>query len=117
MGQVLHRSATTTEVVRRAIQHSEREPEGAGQAPRRQPEDDRQVAQAVVDSRSANRTQGAQVHDADNRGGGGGRGVPTPHAAAARRLPLRATGDDSASDPLLAAPLPATSWHQSAARC
>jgi hypothetical protein len=40
MGQVLHRSATTTEAVRRAIQHSQsREPEGTGQVLRHQPQD------------------------------------------------------------------------------
>lgn len=33
MGQVLHASATTTETVRRAIQHSQK-PEGSRQAPR-----------------------------------------------------------------------------------
>ena len=31
MGQILHGSATTTEAVRRAIQHSQREPEGSGE--------------------------------------------------------------------------------------
>lgn len=73
------------------------------------------MAQTLIDGRSADRTQGPQVHNADDRGGGGGRGVPTSHAAAAGRLPVRATGDDPAPDAVLAPPLPATSWHQPAA--
>jgi len=46
MGQVLHGSATPTEVVRRAIQHS-KELEGAGDASRRQPEDGGEMAQGA----------------------------------------------------------------------
>ena len=43
MGQVLHGSARTTEAIRRAIQNSQSEPEGAFEALRRQSEDSRQV--------------------------------------------------------------------------
>ena len=46
MGQVLHGSATTTEAVRRAIQHSQESLRAARQALRDQPEDRRQVEEA-----------------------------------------------------------------------
>lgn len=57
-GQVLHGSATTTEAVRRAVQHSQEEPEGSGQALRDQPEDRGEVEEAVVGRRCADRAQG-----------------------------------------------------------
>src|SRR3546814_1306199 len=44
------------------------------------------------------------------------RRLPQTHAAALGRLSLCATGDDPAPDPLVIAPLPATSWDQPPAR-
>ena len=61
MGQVLHRSATTTEAVRRAIQHSQESLRSAGSASWDQPEDGRQVEEARLDGGSAYRTDGSQV--------------------------------------------------------
>ena len=41
--QAVHASATTTEAVRRAIQHTSKEPEGSGEALQDKSEDRRQV--------------------------------------------------------------------------
>ena len=51
MGQVLHRSATTTAALRGAIQHTQ-EPEGAGSAAWHQPQGRCQVEEARLDCRS-----------------------------------------------------------------
>ena len=106
MGQVLHGSATTTEAVRRAIQHSQESLRSAGQALRDQSKDRRQVEGADVRFRPADRTEGAQINGPVRRGGGGRRRLPKAYAAAARRLPLRPAADDPASDALVAASLP-----------
>ena len=66
MGQVLHRSATTTEAIRRAIQNSQA---SVIQALRRQPEDRRQVEEADLGGRLADRTEGTKVDGAVDRGG------------------------------------------------
>jgi len=64
MGQVLPGSATTTEAVRRAIQHGQ----GSLRAlSRRQPENDCQVAQAQVDGRSPNGSEGPKINLAVDR--------------------------------------------------
>jgi hypothetical protein len=60
--EVLHGSATTTEAVRR-------EPEGAGQALWRQPEDRRRVEGSDLGRRFADRTEDAQVDALVSRGG------------------------------------------------
>ena len=54
--------------------------------------------------------EGHSFHRAHDRGGSYDRGVPAPHAAAARRLPLRLAADDPAPDPLGATPLSAAPW-------
>jgi hypothetical protein len=116
MEQVLHGSSRTTEAVRRAIQHSQRKPEGACEAPRGQPEDRREVEKAHGGQGFDDRAEGPSFDRSEHRGRGGYRGVPSAHTAAARRLPLRATGDDPASDTVIAAPLPPAPWHQPLAR-
>ena len=57
MGQVLHGSATTSEAVRRAIQHTQESLRRLGEALRRRSEDGRQVESAVLRFRPADRTQ------------------------------------------------------------
>ena len=49
MRQVLHRSATTTEAVRRAIQHSQESLRALARCHGTNPEDDCQVEEARVD--------------------------------------------------------------------
>ena len=56
-----------------------------------------------------------RVHRADGRGRGDRRGLPPPHAAAARRLPLRPAGDDPASDALVTSPAVPAARHLSPA--
>ena len=48
MGQVLHRGATTTEAIRRAIQHSQASPEDTGPSSWDQPQDGGQVEEALL---------------------------------------------------------------------
>ena len=60
MGQVLHGSATTTEAVRRAIQNSQASLR-TRQALRDQPEDRRQVEEAHLGGRPAERTKRAAL--------------------------------------------------------
>ena len=93
-----------------------REPEDAGQAPRHQPEDRREVEEAYGRQGSADRPEGSSFDGAEYRGGGRHRGIPPSHAAAAGRLPLCTAGDDPAPDALVAAPLSAAARHQPVAR-
>lgn len=61
MGQVLHRSATTTEAVRRAIQNSQESPRALS-ALWHQTEDGGEVEDTGLGHRSANRTETAPLH-------------------------------------------------------
>src|SRR5580693_7889373 len=72
----------------RAPSTPSREPEGACEALRRQPEDGRQVESAVLRFRPADRTQAAQIDSPVSRGRGRRRCLPKAYLAAARRLPL-----------------------------
>ena len=118
MGQVLHGCATTTEAVRRAIQHSQ---ESLRALARRYGINQKTVAKwkkPQFGCRSADRARkkpkstvlSVEEEAIDRR-------LPPAYAAAARRLPLRAAADDPASDALIAASLPATPWHQPTAGC
>jgi hypothetical protein len=68
MGQVLHGSATTTETIRRAIQHRQASLMAPLEALRDQPEDDRQVAAADLGRRPAHRSEGSALNSAVTRG-------------------------------------------------
>ena len=117
MGQVLHGSATTTEAIRRAIQHSQ---ESLRALAKRYGINQKTVAKwkkRTLGRRSADRAEGPEVDGAVDRGGGDHRRLPAAYAAAARRLPLRPAADDSAPDTLVPASLPAASWHQPLAGC
>ena len=117
MGQILHGSATTTEAVRRAIQHSQESLRALAEALRDQSEDRCEVEEAGFGRRSADRSEGAKVDGAVDRGGGDHRRFSTAHAAAAGRLPLCAAADDSTPDPFVTASLPAAPWHRPTAGC
>ena len=116
MGQVLHGSATTTEAIRRAIQHSQESLRALAKRYGDQPEDGRQVEEADFGRRSADRAERAEVDGAVDRGGGDHRRLPAAHAAAARRLPLCAAADDPAPDAVFTASLPAAPRHRDACR-
>ena len=116
MGQVLHGSATTTEAVRRAIQHSQESLRALAKRYGDQPEDGRQVEEArttVSDLPTGPKEPRSTVLSA--RGGGHHRRLSQAYAAAARRLPVRAAADDPASDALVAASLSAAPRHLPAA--
>ncbi len=90
MGQVLHGSARTTE--RLCLRSSgERPPwrESGGQALRRQPDDDPEVAGSRDDDRCRHGSEGAALDDADAGGRGDRRRFSASYPAAAGRLPLR----------------------------
>ncbi len=117
MGQVLHGSATTTEAVRRAIQHSQ---ESLRTLAKRYGINQKTVAKwkkRSLGRRSADRARESRVDGSVRRGRGDHRRLPPAYAAAARRLPLRASADDPASDALIPASLPAAPRHLPAARC
>ena len=101
MGQVLHRGATTTEAVRRAIQHSQESLRALARAPRDQPEDGGQVEEALLGGRPSDRAEDATVYGAVDRAGGHHRRLSQAHPAAARRLPLCVAGHDPAVSPAL----------------
>jgi hypothetical protein len=65
MGQVLHGSATTTEAVRRAIQHSQESLRALVQRYGIKSKDRRQVEVAEVRRRSSDRTERAPINRAD----------------------------------------------------
>ena len=117
MGQVLHGSATTTEAVRRAIQHSQESLRALAKRYGINPKTVAKWKKRSLGRRPADRPQGAALDGAVDRGGGDHRRLPAAHAVAARRLPLRASADDPAPDALIAAPLPAAPRHQPVARC
>jgi hypothetical protein len=101
MGQVLHGSATTTHAIRAEIQRSAASLKEL-------------AAQYGLNQKTvAKWRERAFVQDAPMgpRKSCGHR-FPQAHAAASGRLPLCLAGDDPASDPLLAPPVPATARHQ-----
>ena len=101
MGQVLHGCATTTEAIRRAIQHSQ---ESLRRLAKRYGINPKTVAKwkkRGLGRRSADRPEGAKVHGAVDRGRGDRRRLSQAHSVAARRLPLRSSAHDPASDPLV----------------
>ena len=111
MGQVLHGSATTTEAVRRAIQHSQASLRALA---KRYGINQKTVAKWKKRTVTADLPTGPkdpEIDGAVGRGGSGDRRLPPAHAAAAGRLPLCPAGDDSAPDALFAASLPATPRH------
>src|SRR5436190_24345555 len=110
MGQVLHGSATTTEAIRRAIQHSKREPESALQTLRHQSKDGAQVEGAQLGRGPTDGTKGTAIDGAVDQGRGGHRWLPPAYASAARRLLVRTPADNPASDALVIASLSATAW-------
>jgi hypothetical protein len=61
MGQVLHGSATTTEAVRRAIQHSQESLRGLAKRYGVNPKTGRQVESADLRFRPADRAEAAQI--------------------------------------------------------
>lgn len=82
MGQVLHGSATATEAVRRAMQHSQESLRALARRHGVEPKDGRQVEEADVDDRPANRPQGAKIDGAVAGAGGDHRRLQTPYLAA-----------------------------------
>ena len=112
MGQVLHGSATTTEAIRRAIQHSQASLRALSKPLWDQPKDGRQVAAADLGPRPAHGAEGSALDGAVTRGRGGGGRLSASYAPAPRRLPLRAPGHDPTPDPLVASSLPPAPRHQ-----
>src|ERR1700716_3971093 len=115
MGQILHRSATTTEAIRRAIQHSQESLRTLSRA-WHQPEDGGQVEEAQFNGRSSNWSNRSQVYRLVHRAGGRHRCVSQAHALAAGRLPLRLEVHDLSPDSIFASSLSGTPWQQPAAR-
>ena len=76
LGQVRDGSATTSEAVRRAIQHSQEKLKSAGQAVRDRSEDRRQVEEARLGFRSPDRPKEARINGPVRRQGGRGRRLP-----------------------------------------
>src|ERR1700746_2486679 len=108
MGQVLHGSATTTEAVRRAIQHSQ---ESLRVLARRYGINPKTVAKWKRRRSVADMPTGPKVYGAVDRGGGDCYRLSPAHTVAPRRLPLRLAADNPAPQPLVAASLPATPRH------
>src|SRR5439155_1580528 len=75
----------------------------------------RQVEEADLGGRSADRSERTKVDGPLDRGGGGHRRLQAPYAVAARRLPLRASADNPPPDPLVVAPLSAAAWDRAVA--
>src|SRR4051794_30759114 len=110
MGQVLHGSATTTEAIRRAIQHSK---ESLRALSRRYGVNQKTVRKwkarsSVVDP--TDETKGTAIDGAVDRGRGGHRLLRPAYASAARGLLVRTPADNPASDALVIASLSATAW-------
>jgi len=116
MGQVLHGSATTTEAIRRAIQHSQ---ESRRALARRYGVNPKTVTKWKQRSSVADQPTGPEqphstalsIKDEAIR-----RRLSRAHPVAARRLPLCAAGYDPAPDPLVVASLPTTPRHLPPAR-
>ena len=108
MGQVLHGSATTTEAVRRAIQHSQ---ESLRALAKRYGVNPKTVAKWKARSSVSDLPTGpkaAQIDSPVSRGRGRRRRLPKAYFVAARRLPLRPAAHDPASDALVPSPVSAT---------
>ena len=71
-----------------------------------QPKDGGEMAEAGDGRGSEDRAEGPSFNDLVRSGGGDGSGVPAPHIAASRRLPLRLAAVDPAVDALSSASLP-----------
>ena len=114
MGQVLHGSATTTEAIRRAIQHSQA---SLRTLAKRYGINQKTVAKWKRGRRSpifrpARGSRGRRFCRSRRRQSS----LPSDaYAAAAGRLPLCAAADDPASDALITASLPAAPRHRPAA--
>ena len=116
MGQVLHGSATTTEAIRRAIQHSQ---ESLRALAKRYGINQKTVAKwkkrtSVADLPTGPKEPRSTVLSIEEEAID--RRLPPAYSAAARRLPLRAAADDPAPDALVAASLPAAPRHRRSAR-
>ena len=95
MGQVLHGSATTTEAVRRAIQHSQ---ESLRALAKRYGINPKTVAKWKTRTSVADLPTGPKeppINGPVGRGGGRRRRLPKAYSAAARRLPLCPAADAS----------------------
>ena len=113
MGQVLHGSATTTEAIRRAIQHSQeslRALAGATASTRRRSPSGRSELDRRC--RPARRTRSRPCSRPRRKRSSSPSGDTR---CCRRRLPIRPAGHDPAPDPLKPAPLPAAAWHHPAA--
>ena len=113
MGQILHGSATTTEAVRRAIQHSQ---ESLRALARRHGINQKTVAKwkrrgSVSDLPTGPREPRSTILSIADEA------IivafPQTHAAATRRLPLCIAGDDPTPHAILTASLSAASWYRS----
>jgi transposase InsO family protein len=107
MGQVLHGCATTTEAIRRAIQHSQESLRGLA---RRYGINPKTVAKWKKRASVADLPTGPKEakSTALGRGRGDRRHLTQAHAAAAWWLSVYLAGDDPAPGKVVAAPLPAT---------
>ncbi len=76
-----------------------------------QPEDGREMAQEGDGRGPEDRAEGPSFDNPVRGGGGNGCGVPAPHAAATRRLPLCIAILDPAPEVVSAAPMPAAARH------
>jgi hypothetical protein len=76
-----------------------------------QSQDRGEVAQARDGRGYEDWSFGATIHRADRGGGGDGRGIAAPYAAAIGRFPLRPAAVHPPPDAICAAPLPAAAWH------
>ncbi len=92
------------------------EREGAGETLRRQPDHDPEVAQAVEYGRCPDGAEGASLDRPDLRGGGDDRRLPAAHRAAAGRLSVWASADDSAPHPIVAASAACPRWKATSQR-
>jgi hypothetical protein len=115
MGQVLHGSATTTEAVRRAIQHSQESLRGLAKRYGVNPKTVAKWKARASVSDLADGTEGAQIDGPVSRGRGRRRCLPKAYFVAARRLPLRPAGHPPASDALVPSSVSATRWDLAAA--
>src|SRR3954451_3395584 len=89
-----------------------REREGSGEALRREPDNNPEVAQSVDDSRFTDGTEGGAFDCPEARAGGRHRRLPAAHPLAAGRLPVWPPAHDPAPDPIVAAQVPRTAWDQ-----
>ena len=104
MGQILHGSATTTEAVRRAIQHSQASLRALA---KRYGINPKTVAKWKKRGSSPTFRPALRrcFNGSQHRGRSGDRRLPQAYAAAAGRLPVRASADHPASHALVVAPL------------